>query len=73
MNLEKGAGYFNQSGYRFAERGVTSQNAVRTAGMLGCSATASPRPTWFVMLEKVCGIFVANSADWAGFADSSGF
>jgi hypothetical protein len=47
-------------------------NTVRTAGNLGCSATASPRPTWFVMLERVCGIFVANSADCAGFADSSG-
>jgi hypothetical protein len=22
--------------------------------------------------EKICGIFVANSADYAGFADSSG-
>jgi hypothetical protein len=38
----------------------------------GCSATASPRRTWLDSAKKVCGIFAANSADCAGFADSSG-
>lgn len=46
-------------------------NAVRTGGKLA----VPPRPAHGPLseiTERVCGIFVANSADRAGFADSSG-
>jgi hypothetical protein len=45
---------------------------VRTGSKAGLFRHGQPTAHLVRFSEKICGIFAANSADWAGFANLSG-
>jgi hypothetical protein len=54
-------------GVRSLPRVIQEQNCGKNLGLI--PPRVNPRTA--CLIEKVCGIFVANSADYAGFADSA--